>query len=242
MNDFNVNLVGLSVVCKQKAYVFPDDATPKQRTFVVTHDKGYNVERYSRKVRGRWLVDDFPDTIDTYGIESVKTSDGSVIRRPEEKTYVEVDIVAEPVLIQQKPRGRTAWSEDTAAKPAVIVQPSLSEVTPERIVNEMITNIAVNVAADKARRELVGHIFDLPTPTTPVNGSLVPYHGQSDVQLAKPKAAGAFDAAEAVRMYQAGTKMKEIVDALKGERAAGHTGNLVRKALRDAGVYKEPTK
>lgn len=53
---------------------------------------------------------------------------------------------------------------------------------------------------------------------------------------------GPFDDAEAVRMYQAGSKISDIVVVLKGERAAGHTGNLVRAALRAAGVYKEPTK
>lgn len=51
-----------------------------------------------------------------------------------------------------------------------------------------------------------------------------------------------FNAEEAVRLYQTGLPMSAVVEAVRGTRAAGGTGNLVRAALRAAGVYKEPVK
>lgn len=61
-----------------------------------------------------------------------------------------------------------------------------------------------------------------------------------------------FDAAEAVRLYQAALAagngallpgaMSAIVEAVRGTRAAGGTGNLVREACTKAGVYVKPTK
>lgn len=47
-----------------------------------------------------------------------------------------------------------------------------------------------------------------------------------------------FDAARAVQMYQDGIRMTDIVAATCGTRAAGHTGNLVRAAVRKAGIYR----
>lgn len=54
----------------------------------------------------------------------------------------------------------------------------------------------------------------------------------------------AFDPTEAIRLYQLvpRPKMSAIVEAVRGPRAAGATGNLVRDALRKAGLYEEPVK
>lgn len=66
--------------------------------------------------------------------------------------------------------------------------------------------------------------------------------GRDIVQEAVQRSKSSFDAVTAIAMYGAGKRISEIVEATRGERAAGHTGNLVRKALRDAGVYREPGK
>ena len=111
-NDFNYDLIGRHVICKQKGFVFPPDASVKERTFVVSTDPGYRAERYSRTIKGRWLVDDLPDTISTYGVEAIIVN-GKTITRPDESNYTEVDIVAAPVILEgkNKPRGRVAWAE-----------------------------------------------------------------------------------------------------------------------------------
>jgi hypothetical protein len=49
-----------------------------------------------------------------------------------------------------------------------------------------------------------------------------------------------FDAAEAVRLYVAKVRMKDIIEAVRGNRAVGATGNLVREACIAAGVYQKP--
>ena len=53
-----------------------------------------------------------------------------------------------------------------------------------------------------------------------------------------------FDPTEAIRMYQMvpRPKMSLIVEAVRGPRAAGATGNLIRDALRKAGLYEEPVR
>lgn len=50
------------------------------------------------------------------------------------------------------------------------------------------------------------------------------------------------DIEEAARLYLADTPMSAIVEKLRGARAAGGCGNLIRKALRAKGIYKEPVK
>jgi len=47
---------------------------------------------------------------------------------------------------------------------------------------------------------------------------------------------------EATRLYLLGTRMSAIVEAVRGNRAAGGCANDVRNHLRAAGVYKEPVK
>jgi hypothetical protein len=47
-----------------------------------------------------------------------------------------------------------------------------------------------------------------------------------------------FNAAEAVRLYLTGIPMNDIIKAVQGNRAHNATGNLVRAAVRAAGVYK----
>ena len=49
-----------------------------------------------------------------------------------------------------------------------------------------------------------------------------------------------FNAEEAVRLYVAKVRMKDIIAAVQGTRATGATGNLVRAACIAAGVYVKP--
>ena len=126
MNDFNYDLTGRQVICKQKGFVFPPDASAKDRTFVVSTDPGYRPERHGRKIKGHWLVDNLPDTINTYGIESIIIN-GKTITRPDESNYTEVDIVAAPVILEgkSKPRGRVAWAGVDLPQ-----RPSAPKITP----------------------------------------------------------------------------------------------------------------
>jgi hypothetical protein len=74
---------------------------------------------------------------------------------------------------------------------------------------------------------------------TPVGSAPTPVDG---APVTRKSHHAPFDAAEAVRLYVAGHRMRDIIEAVRGDRATGATGNLVREACRAAGVYKEPVK
>lgn len=61
--------------------------------------------------------------------------------------------------------------------------------------------------------------------------------------LSTPRASkhAPIDMGLAFRLYQEGGRMKDVVEAVRGQRAAGGCANDVRNALKAAGLYREPS-
>lgn len=259
MNDFNNDLVGVHAVCKPSGFSFPADATAKERTFVIGTDPGYKRERHGRKVKGRWLVDDMPDTIDTYSIESI-TVNGKTIKRPDEKEYVEVDIVAEPVLLEgkNKPRGRQAWAKPVATTPAAVVGSVMNGIMhrhpappPELPIKNGTLHTAEEAGLSFAKPEprkvaVIGNgmaVLSTAISTRPdidISQPIAapeppPEPTVAGKLTAPPKGLTETQVADILRMWAAGNKLADIAEHC-GDR---QKSNRVRRILEAAGVYKK---
>lgn len=76
-------------------------------------------------------------------------------------------------------------------------------------------------------------------PTIAVQEKPVCTEREQTKKVNTPKNGFVFDKARAVELYKTGTKIAAIAEELHGPYALGHTGNLVRAALREAGVYEK---
>ena len=81
MNDYGINLKGITGVFKVKLFYKPK-ASEKERTFVCEGGSGLNPQvGTSRKITGHWESDGARDTISSYDLESIFVK-GEKIKAP----------------------------------------------------------------------------------------------------------------------------------------------------------------
>jgi hypothetical protein len=244
MHDFGkISLVGLHGVFKARQFQQPN-ADRKTRTFVCESGPGCNASENKdgsfdgrkRTVRGHWLIDNMPDTVNSYDFECVVVDGKDVLPRDAGGEY---SVDTTPVLFTPesvtpagvtKPRGRSAWKPMEPVSTGDVV---VGDETPKTPVGE------------KAPKAVVGHRHPAPPQDAPVNGTLVTAaEGGLDLkakeaaeQIASDAVAYAvepFSPERAVALYQGGMKVSDIA-ARFGDR---NKQNRVRKACKDAGVYQ----
>jgi hypothetical protein len=86
-------------------------------------------------------------------------------------------------------------------------------------------------------------VAQFPRPVQEVTMSTPPEQPKTLNTVGKPKHAPV-NAEEVIRLYKLvpRPKMSAIIEAVRGERAVGATGNVCRDILRKAGIYEEPIK
>lgn len=111
MNDFGINISGAFGVVKPRSFSLPKNSSVKDRTFLIESGSGCSPEiGTGRKIKGRWLADNMPDTISSYDFEHVLLDGKKVNRLPEEVIDVQpVMLTSEVKETKTKPRGRSAW-------------------------------------------------------------------------------------------------------------------------------------
>lgn len=237
MNYFGINLTGKKVVYKAKQF-YKKDASVKERTFLCESGPGClatkeeSIGQYMKPygyatITAQNLDDGSQEKIDSYALEAYFNRAGNLI--PREDDFTEQPMVeVQPTLLtpasttnESHPRGRTAW------KPA-----------PAETTTAVVTNVVEGVA--------LSHRHPAPAQPAPVNGTLVTV-AEGGLDLAeKVDTTGAavraaatglleWDAAAAVALYVGGMKVADIAEHF-GNR---ERQNRVRKACREAGVYKE---
>jgi hypothetical protein len=96
MNDFAVDITDLVGVVNPRSFSLSDKKTEKGRSFKIVSGAGcLPTVGTQRKIKGYWITDKMPDTINSYDFEYVLGKDGKRIERtPEEQSDVEPVMLA----------------------------------------------------------------------------------------------------------------------------------------------------
>lgn len=109
MNNFGVDITGFIGIVRPKSFHLPEWPTTKDLSFKIESGIGcLSTKGTRRTIKGRWVADNAPDTINSNDLEYVLDQEGKKVSRlPEEVSDVQ------PVQLDnektKKPRGRAAW-------------------------------------------------------------------------------------------------------------------------------------
>ena len=110
MNDFGVNITGFVGVVKPRSFHLPAKPTTEDLSFKIESGSGCSPEKGTRRtIKGRWLSDNAPDTINSHDFSYVIDKDGAKMERlPEEIPDIQpVQLASEKPTVTKVRRGKS---------------------------------------------------------------------------------------------------------------------------------------